>query len=503
MKAQMRYNVKERKAATWIKSKVVIIASMGIFLALIILSAVLSVKDEKTSKKNSDTQSEAVQEGMDVTIPVERQVMAVVLSVEEDTITMLDVDTDEEFSVSYSSESNIVDKYDKPILAKTLFKGQMVDVYLGEDDVLVTLQISKTAWEYLAATSLLYNTSAQAIMYNKVKYPYTDRLLVLDGEEEINLTDLHKLDYVTIRGNEDKICVISRTRGHGYITLTGDSDYIGGMIYVGTSIIAEITENMVLPVKEGTFDVTVQKGNLSGTKRITIGKDQTVVFNVSEYGLPAAQMGRVTFDITPSDAILYVDGEETNHKETIQLTYGEHEIEVVLGGYTTYSGTITVDRTENAFAIKLSESSASEEEKEDDELEDIEDSIEDSIEDDSWEEGSDSFEGNDSTSDTEDSEEQEEEEPEIDWIEEEEEETTEEIVNGVDEKHKITIICTEGVKVYLDGTYKGIIQGGKLEFTKVVGTYTVELKLDGYETKSYVIQVEDDGEDAQYRFPGF
>lgn len=499
--------MKERKATIWTKSKVVIIASMGIFLALIILSAVLSVRDEKTSKKNSGTQSEEVQEGIDMTVPVERQVMAVVLSVEEDTITLLDVDTDEEFYVQYSSASNIVDKYDQPILAQTLYKGQMVDVYLGEEDVLVTLQISKTAWEYLAATSLLYNTNAQAIMYNRVKYPYTEGLLVLDGDEEIALTDLHKLDYVTIRGTEDKICVISRTRGHGYIRLTGDSDYIGGIIYVGTSIISEITEDMILTVKEGTFDVTVQKGNLSGTKKITIGKDQTVTFNVSEYGLPAAQMGRVTFEITPGDAILYVDGEETSHKEAVQLTYGEHEIEVVLGGYTTYNGTITVDRTENTFAIKLSESSTISED--DSELE------EDSDGSGSWEEDSVITDDNDSTSDsdnedssdvTEESSEEEteeEEEPEIDWIEEEEEETAEEIVNGVDKDHKITIICTEGAKVYLDGTYKGTIQGGKLEFTKVVGTYTVELRLDGYDTKSYVIQIEDDGSDAQYRFPGF
>ena len=37
--------------------------------------------------------------------------------------------------------------------------------------------------------------------------------------------------------------------------------------------------------------------------------------------------------------------------------------------------------------------------------------------------------------------------------------------------------------------------------TKVTGEHEITLKMDGYETQTYTINIEDDGEDAVFSFP--
>ena len=54
------------------------------------------------------------------------------------------------------------------------------------------------------------------------------------------------------------------------------------------------------------------------------------------------------------------------------------------------------------------------------------------------------------------------------------------------------------VDIYLDGDYMGVTEEGKAEFEKFLGTFELEL-VRGEETKSYVIQVDDDGEDFIFR----
>ena len=53
-------------------------------------------------------------------------------------------------------------------------------------------------------------------------------------------------------------------------------------------------------------------------------------------------------------------------------------------------------------------------------------------------------------------------------------------------------------QVYFDGTYKGI---APVEFKKQAGEHVIILRLDGYETKMYTIDVVSDGEDMEINLP--
>ena len=53
------------------------------------------------------------------------------------------------------------------------------------------------------------------------------------------------------------------------------------------------------------------------------------------------------------------------------------------------------------------------------------------------------------------------------------------------------------MEVYLDGNYIGI---APCNFKKVTGTHVITLRANGYQTKSYTIDVEDDGNSVSFSF---
>ncbi len=67
-----------------------------------------------------------------------------------------------------------------------------------------------------------------------------------------------------------------------------------------------------------------------------------------------------------------------------------------------------------------------------------------------------------------------------------------------DKEHKITVSAPNGAAVYIDGAYKGV---APCSFTKMIGNVTITLAKEGYETKSYSIQLSDDSQDVTWSFP--
>lgn len=67
-----------------------------------------------------------------------------------------------------------------------------------------------------------------------------------------------------------------------------------------------------------------------------------------------------------------------------------------------------------------------------------------------------------------------------------------------DNDHKVTVSAPVGAAVYVNGTYKGEVP---CSFTKVIGNVTLSLTKDGYETKTYAVEISDDSKDISWSFP--
>ncbi len=510
------------------------------FLAIVTLAVIYAVGEKPLSSvgKNVvedlvDTMNEITSSSNALVYSDHMQGVITKIDTTEKKVSLLDISNGVEHEYRYSGGTYFLDKYDQIIAAPQLTEGLIVDAYYIEDEnKLAKLQVSKDAWESIGVTGVIINEEKGILSYNGQRYPLLKNAVVLDKSQPISLSNILTMDYVTLRGTKDNVCVISLTKGHGYLELAGEEKYIGGILYIGTEVITQIEENMRIPVREGNYSITVVNGDLSGTKELTIEKNKTTLFDVSEYGESDTEKGLVHFKINPKDAILYIDGVKKDHSQPIELSYGEHMLEVSLGGYVTYNGTIVVNSADRIFNINLPDNTNGNTENNSDNDSNIDsnngsntdnnntgsglgnDSNSDSnndLDDDATDESND-LNGSDLDSDdndTEDGEDLEDNDAEEDNSNqdnsdsEEENEDEEPTIGGVDESKTLTISCTEGTLVYIDGSYIGKIKNGKLVTKKYTGYHTIKLVLDGYSNKTYNIDLEDDGENAVLKFPAF
>ena len=143
------------------------------------------------------------------------------------------------------------------------------------------------------------------------------------------------------------------TKGHGYIKPVKYKDFVGGTMTISGIRILSVTEDMLVPVPEGTYEVSMKNGDFEVSRSIAVERDKTFELDMSLFKSIAKDKGQVVFDIDPQGAELYVNGTMTDYSKPVSLKYGKHSIRVVLDGYTTYAGVVDVQSANPTVRISL------------------------------------------------------------------------------------------------------------------------------------------------------
>ena len=282
----------------------------------------------------------------------------------------------------------------------------------------------------------------------------------MDGENRISIDDLKEQDVLTIRGFEETVWSVVVEKGHGTVKLVDTDGFQGGNVTVGYEAMQEIAEDMTITVREGNFNLIVENGKYSVTKNIDIIRNEETVVSLKGLGQMPEEKGQVTFQISPFGADLFINGKLTSYANPIELPYGNHDITVSLGGYTTYQGKLHVKEANQTVNVALPEASS----RKDPDVTVISDSdIPDNIE----------------------------------VIDHGDERESEEDVT-IDKDHYIYVQNPVEASVYLNGEYMGTSPVG---FEKIIGTHVITFIRDGFEVKSYTIEVEDDGLNTYLSMP--
>jgi len=252
--------------------------------------------------------------------------------------------------------------------------------------------------------------------------------------------------------------------GHGYVRLANQDTYVGGMVEIGYDVIVPVTSDMLVAVREGKYTLRIYNGNYSDSKPVEVKKGKEVTVDLTDIAIPT---GTVTFNITPADATLYIEGEK---QDTFAYTnlYGSYGIRVTCEGYKTFNGSFKISKSLNTFDIELVVDGETTEET-------TETTTETATATTTTEATTESTTGS-------------------------EENTTE--GGGTEASsttgNTITIKGPAGAGVYLDGDYVGL---APVTFPKVVGPHTITLYKTGYLIKSYTITATDNGENDEHTFP--
>lgn len=362
--------------------------------------------------------------------------------------------TVEEYQYSGGTEILSQNSVDKSM--SQVEPGQVYRYVTGSGSQMLTRMQEASDIQQLQEASVTVDAEKKQITVNgDTTYAYTDNLVVLSDGESIEPLEILDSDQVTFRGVKGLAYSLVVTKGHGYIKPTGYKDFLGGTLTVEGEAIVPVSKEMLLMVPEGQRKMSMVNGDLTGEVEVQVKRGQVTKVDMKKYQSQMPDTARVTFEIQPQGAELYVNGSLTDYSKKVPLKYGNHSIKVVLEGYNDYSGVVTIKDAGPTIRINLAEQEAQV------------DSSDGS--------STDSSVSSDSDSSSSQSEQE-----------------------KTDTDHKITVSAPAGAAVYINGTYKGV---APCSFTKVIGSVTLTLTKEGCTTKSYSVTITDDAQDVSWSFP--
>lgn len=361
-------------------------------------------------------------------------------------ITFMNVETGRYYTLDYDGTTVIQDKYGGSMSMAQISDGDIVDVtFLRSKKKLSGMKLSESAWVLENVKKYSFDVLARNAEVGSGLYSIRNNLVVSSEGKEAQLEDVIRGDVLTVSGVGNSVYSVVVEEGHGYLRLSNDEYLKGGWIEVGQSVIQQITEDMLLVVPEGVYDVHLTAPGIDEIRQVTVYRNQEVTLDVSDVKVEEPKVGRILFAVSPSDTVVSIDGEEVDISAPVELEYGLHQMVAEAVGYDTITQYIKVSQELASISLTLEKS-----------LE----------ENDSYDSAYDIPSGSVSA-------------------------------NELSSNYKVYIDSPSDVEVYLDGVYMGI---SPVNFKKEPGMHTITLRKPGYITKSYTVQIDDEERDVTYSF---
>ncbi len=397
---------------------------------------------------------------------------AVVLSTDASNkaVSLINMDTGKQYTLYYDGTTYVKDKYEGPMTISQIKAGDVVDItFLKGKKKLASIQKSPKAWVFDSVSNYDLAGANKTASIGSQTYSLPAGVVVLSNGRRMGTEEVVSQDQVTISGIDHKIYSVNVDRGHGYLRLKNEQPLLGGWIEVGNSVIRQITEDMLLTVPEGSYQVVLDHNGIGCVKEITVERDKEVLLDVGDVEIAEDKTGIILFEVTPASAKISVDGKPIETGTAVELRYGIHQVVVEASGYDTLTRYIQVGSERAAITFKLEETR-----KADNSDHSVSGNNAERI---PWQDTLDSV-SKDTTSKNDPA-------------------TVSQNALTTSNNNKVYVDSPKGVEVYLDGNYVGI---APVRFTKTAGRHEITLKKTGYKTKSYSIYLENNKKDETYSF---
>lgn len=274
----------------------------------------------------------------------------------EKKVVLYDPNMAETYTLEVVGSSTFTDKYGEPLALNQLRPGDVVEVtYIQEIMRLNSMQQASQGFTIQEVEKYALDWDRHEVTVGKSRYRLPENVLLLSEGREIISMDLNEMDILSFQGMGSSIYSIVVEKGHGYLRLENDKDFIGGFIEVGQSKITKITEDMLLTVPEGAYQVTISHNGGGGIKQVNIGRNQEVTLDIGDLDVVQIQYGNVLFSTDLEAVSVYVDGKLINHGRPISLQYGIHQVVAKAEGYETLTGYFKVSKSTQNVDLTLNQ----------------------------------------------------------------------------------------------------------------------------------------------------
>ena len=212
----------------------------------------------------------------------------------DNTVTLLNLDLGKQYTLSVDGTTRYADKYGKAISLEQLGEGDIVDVtFLKTKKHLTTLQLSRSAWQYDDVERYDLNTVRREVTIGEEVFKLSRDTRYFSQGHSIEEMDLNPSDILTFHGIDTTVLSVTVEKGHGYLRLVNDENFIGGWLEIGQEQIVRITEDMLVTVPEGSYQVDISYNGGGGTKNVVINRNEETALDIGDLEVAEAKYGMV------------------------------------------------------------------------------------------------------------------------------------------------------------------------------------------------------------------
>ncbi len=274
----------------------------------------------------------------------------------QETVTVYNFEKRETYLYRYGMDTKFLDKYGDRASVANFTPGKAIEVgSLNTKGKVSQIQLSDQVWEYEDVVRFSIDPEYKMITVANEKYQYDETLRVFSGNEEVSLDKVTKDDTLKLTGDGKKILAIDITTGHGTLMLSNTELFEGSFLQIGTKMFVEITKDMKMELPEGDYAVTVANDGWGGTTQISIARGQMTSLDLDSIKGEGPKYGRILFLLDDVEARLYIDGEEVDYAEPVELRYGKHKFEIRTKDDVRWTKHLYVNSAEATISIEVDE----------------------------------------------------------------------------------------------------------------------------------------------------
>lgn len=455
-----------------------------------LLIPVFSCGRSQNADKEQSISEESVPEKLDIP-ELEAQDIAVFLEYKErlGEVRLMSADNGRSYTVSINNLTTFEDNYGKVSVPELFETGMIVDADISvHSKTLKSLKQDPNAYVRRDVSGFEINLNRGIFsLSDGTNLHITENTLVIKDGKEIRMSDISDDDVLLLRGIDSDLYSICLMSGYGHLRIKGAEYFTGGWVQIG-GIYKPVSDDMLLDVPEGEYDMVVSYKGRGGTKHVEIFRGKETSVDVSDLKGDLVKTGEIIFTIKPLDAepVVRIDGKTVNYMEPVTLEYGVYQLEIAAEGYATVKEHVAVGSEVANIEIELTRSEGDAEKTVSSNRKPAtvsKNSLPTSLSDNT---AGAYINGTSSTSSTTAS-----------------SSGSSSSASGIGggssivQGSRIYIDAPETAEVYFDGIYKGIVP---CSFIKESGTHVITLRKDGYETRTFTVTLDNSTQNETYSF---
>ncbi len=271
-------------------------------------------------------------------------------------VKLMSADNGRTYTVAIDNLTEFKDNYGKVSVPELFEMGMIVEVDVSvHSKTLKSMQQAPDAFVRRDVEDFEINRNRGVFSLDDgTNLRITENTLVIKGDKTVKMTDISESDILLLRGIDHDLYSIKITSGYGHLRVKGAQYFEGGWIQIA-GMFRPVSDDLLIDVPEGEYDLVVSYKGQGGTKHVVITRGKETKVDVSDLKGDLIKTGELVFTIRPpeADPTVKIDGEKVNHLKPVELEYGVYLLEVTAEGYTAIKERVAVGSEAANIDIEL------------------------------------------------------------------------------------------------------------------------------------------------------